>query len=1153
MLLFTHMTPSPLKIPALFFMRLQLQRLWQLLVIVAMVPGPLQAAGADTFTEQVQPYIRKYCVECHNAEETKGELDLTLFLTPADVIGNFRRWNTIVEFIEAGEMPPRESPQPTLEESNALSQAVHQILAAEAKKQAGDPGVVLPRRLSNTEYDLSVRDLTGVDIRPTKDFPADPAGGEGFDNTGESLGMSPNLLKKYLAAAQLVADHLVLRPTGISFAPYPVMSYNERRKLTEGALIRFYEEHTVRMRDYLEAAWRYRYRSPDQQGLSPEAFAVLHQLSGRYLSSVVNFFLELSSIPGAPAEMLASWEAVGQPPADGSLPESFMRFCDLVEEYRRQLTADEGELIRANAGNWPIGHLDFRARTAAARDKFDRSKFRASTLLRTGNVAAAPDDKTSESLKVSVRFESAFASESGLVLLKRPIFSRADNLPGNADEEVKQEVLTLRSVLEESNPAVASALNFGRHPDGSELDPDSLVIRTPMVLEFLISNEMRQRLNGRRLLIPVELEASSVNVGSVRVAQWMGPEAAAPAPGAAVILMSPDGERVRQLETFGSRFCSVFPNRFFYVDSGRGLAAGFHLVEGFFRDDQPLVTGVLTAEQNAELNRLWRELNFVTQSSETLLRGFVWFERSEREVLQDSRFDFLNADDPELIHDALLSRFEKVYMDKLGVRRSGDTLEAEVPDERHRMIRQFFSDVRAGLQQQSELTAVAEQEAMAGLRLLAQRAWRRRLTTPEEQTLQALYHQLRAEGQSVEQSVRGVVVGILMSPDFCYLYREPPNGTGAAPLSSPELASRLSYFLWSSLPDERLFQAAAEGRLAAEDELLQQTRRMLNDERVSAFAREFFGQWLRYRDYPVKDPINAQAFPGYDEPLRQAIFEEPTRFAADLIRRDGAVTELLTADRTFVNGRLAAHYGGLQDEQYQAILRERRQSLSNAGDGDITDELLKQEWHPVTGLKQSGRGGLLGMAVILTKNSAGERTSPVKRGFWSVHHLLGQHFPPPPADVPELPKSEKIADQTIRELLAAHVSDTQCALCHRHFDALGLAMEGFDAIGRARTTDSAGRKIDNVATLPNGNEAIGIPGLIDYVGQHRRDDFLRTLCRKFLGYALGRSVILSDQPLLDEMKAALERNEFRFSVLFETVVRSPQFRNQRSREFVTAR
>ncbi len=185
------------------------------------------------------------------------------------------------------------------------------------------------------------------------------------------------------------------------------------------------------------------------------------------------------------------------------------------------------------------------------------------------------------------------------------------------------------------------------------------------------------------------------------------------------------------------------------------------------------------------------------------------------------------------------------------------------------------------------------------------------------------------------------------------------------------------------------------------------------------------------------------------------------------------------------------------------------------------------------------------MAVTLTKNSAGERTSPVKRGFWTVHHLLGQHFPPPPANVPELPASEKVATATIRQLLAAHVSQSQCAMCHTHFDGLGLAMEGFDAIGRNRIEDSAGRKVDNVAMLPNGKTAAGLSGLIVYIDEHRRDDFVKTLCRKFLGYALGRSVELSDQPLLNQMQKSLEHNKYRFSVLFEEVVCSPQFRNAR--------
>jgi hypothetical protein len=312
---------------------------------------------------------------------------------------------------------------------------------------------------------------------------------------------------------------------------------------------------------------------------------------------------------------------------------------------------------------------------------------------------------------------------------------------------------------------------------------------------------------------------------------------------------------------------------------------------------------------------------------------------------------------------------------------------------------------------------------------------------------------------------------------------------------------------------------------------------MLQDERITAFAREFLGQWLRYRDYLSKDPINAAAFPGYDDQLREAIFEEPVQLATYLIQTDRPITDLLNSDMTFVNRALAKHYGGELERQY------REQVATSADD---------RAWHAVTGLKAAGRGGLFGMAVTLTKNSAGERTSPVKRGFWSVHHLLGQHFPPPPANVPELPKTEKGAERTIRELLAAHVADAQCAMCHKHFDSLGVAMEGFDPIGRSRTKDSAGRVIDNVAELPNGESATGIPGLIDYIEQHRGQDFVRTMCRKFLGYALGRSVKLSDQTLLEEMEQELEKNDNRFSVMFEVVVRSPQFRRQRGRDFVVA-
>ena len=307
---------------------------------------------------------------------------------------------------------------------------------------------------------------------------------------------------------------------------------------------------------------------------------------------------------------------------------------------------------------------------------------------------------------------------------------------------------------------------------------------------------------------------------------------------------------------------------------------------------------------------------------------------------------------------------------------------------------------------------------------------------------------------------------------------------------------------------------------------------MLKDTRINAFSREFFGQWLRYRDYLANDPVHAAAFPGYSDELRMAMFQEPERLITHLIQHDKPITSLLNSDETFVNRVLANHYGG-------EILKQYRTTAPNSED----------EWCRVSGLHAQGRGGLYGMAVILTKNSAGERTSPVKRGFWVSHHLLGQHFPPPPADVAELPSSEKDAPRTIRDLLAAHVADTKCAMCHKHFDSLGLAMESFDPIGRFRIMDGAGRAIEKVAEFPNGKRAEGIPGLIRYIEQERHQDFVRTLCRKFLGYALGRSVLLSDQPLLNEMEQLLAKNDDRFSVLFEAVILSPQFRNQRGRDF----
>jgi hypothetical protein len=784
------------------------------------------------------------------------------------------------------------------------------------------------------------------------------------------------------------------------------------------------------------------------------------------------------------------------------------------------LSAPNEQVIKSGAGNWPISHLDFRKKTAAARDKFDGRSLISETLLNVTKVTAPKDDESAKPVSVFIRIDPAFGAGDNFVIIKRPLFSDGGRMPKDETEEEKHHARSLRSVLEEFSPNLIESLGFGKHPSGGDIDPESLVVKAPTVIEIPLSVEIQKKLSGRNFLVTCQLDPEHSREGSVLVQHQVGNAPTRKFDPDAKHLIYRDSETANRLANSTAGFCSTFPNRFFHVDGVRGLAAGFHLVEGFFRDDQPLAQKVLSDDEIVELDRLWQELHFVTNSVETLLRGFVWFERSEREVLHDKRFDFLRAEDPQLVETELLLKFETVYLEKLA---------SDSSNPKHQLIREFFDQIRLGLKQHREETIVAEKQALADVQRFAEQAFRRPLHQRERESLLSLYQKLRDDGQNVEASIRGVVIAVLMSPEFCYHRFTRSPGEGISPLNDHDLASRLSLFLWSTIPDQELLVAANAGSLQNEDALIQQTGRMLKDEKIESFAREFFGQWLRYRDYLVKDPINAEAFPGYTDELRQAMFDEPVRLATHLIQTDRPITDLLNSDVTFVNGALAEHYGGDIEHQYR--------SASSQGD--------QQSWHRVNGLHDAGRGGLFGMAVILTKNSSGSRTSPVKRGFWSVHHLLGQHFPPPPADVPELPTTEKDAKATIRELLASHVSQAQCAMCHTHFDSLGLAMEGFDPLGKSRTQDRAGRKIDNVATLPNGETANGIPGLIQYVETHRRHDFVKTLCRKFLGYALGRSVELSDQPLLTKMEKSLEQNDFRFSILFEEVVRSPQFRNQR--------
>ncbi len=251
-------------------------------------------------------------------------------------------------------------------------------------------------------------------------------------------------------------------------------------------------------------------------------------------------------------------------------------------------------------------------------------------------------------------------------------------------------------------------------------------------------------------------------------------------------------------------------------------------------------------------------------------------------------------------------------------------------------------------------------------------------------------------------------------------------------------------------------------------------------------------------------------FPEFDDELRQAMFEEPIRFIVDVIQRDRSVLDFLYAQDTFANAALAAHY-----------------KIPINADGD--------RWEHIDNAAQYGRGGMLPMAVFLTKNSPGLRTSPVKRGYWVVRHLLGERIPPPPPNVPELPNDEsRLGELTLRETLARHREHESCAGCHQRIDSIGLVFEGFGPVGERRERDLGGHMVDTSASFPGAGQGEGVAGLKQYLREHRQEEFIDNLCRKLLSFALGRSLLLSDERLIGEMRSELAANEYRFGVLVES-------------------
>lgn len=404
------------------------------------------------------------------------------------------------------------------------------------------------------------------------------------------------------------------------------------------------------------------------------------------------------------------------------------------------------------------------------------------------------------------------------------------------------------------------------------------------------------------------------------------------------------------------------------------------------------------------------------------------------------------------------------------------------------------------------------------LQAFARRAWRRPVTPEELTRLADLAAAQRAGGASFPQSLKTALHAVLVSPQFLFrgeLQPDPDSPGVRRPVDEFALASRLSYFLWSSTPDDELLALAERGQLRRQQDA--QVRRMLRDPRAQALAENFAGQWLQLRNLELAAP-DRKAFPQCDDTLLPAMRRETELLFAHLLREDRSVLELLTADYTFANARLARHYGlsGLTGDDFQRV-----------------------------SLKGTPRAGVLTHASILTLTSNPNRTSPVKRGKWVLENLLATPPPPPPPDVPPLPENAPASTAvSLRERLREHVANPGCAACHVRMDPIGLAFEHFDALGGWREQDD-GVPVDVAVQLASGERLTGVDGLRTLLVKQRQPQFIRCVADRMLTYALGRGLEWYDECALDEIATATRRQGDKFSALILAIVRSTPFQMRR--------
>ena len=643
---------------------------------------------------------------------------------------------------------------------------------------------------------------------------------------------------------------------------------------------------------------------------------------------------------------------------------------------------------------------------------------------------------------------------------------------GDGPPLIFSEHAELRAAIEQ-----VSGLQFGQHPLGRPVPRSALVTAAGaeivIDLKSLPESLLKSLVLPRFLRADVSLDEASPETATVQAfliaATGGGGNLAEPV--AAATLDDPRAAQITHPRVAAERarpaeeFRALFPPAVLFEPIIPRDAQGSVFL--YRREDGPLRQLMLDDSGRAEIDRLWSELEFVSQQALAT----------------------------PIAYEGLVQYYRK-------------------PNDGARIMFFYIQEFREQIKREEAAfvaaQAAAEPAHLDALLGFAARAWRRPLDENEREAIVASYQADRNDGMQHDPAFRAALARVLSSPWFLYRVEQPGSGPRWQPVSGDELATRLSFLLWDSIPDEEL--RANSARLHEPAVMESQLRRMLKDGRMRGMAAEFGARWLGVRDFASNHGRSLQHFPEFTPALRDALAEEPVRYFEDLLVNDRPVADVIAADAVVINDVLATHYG--------------------------IPGISGPEWRRVEHVSGFGRGGFIGFGAVIAKQSAAARTSPIKRGAWIVQ-MLGERLPKVPPDVPPLPETPP-AGLSVREITERHRQDSKCAGCHVRIDPYGMTMERFDAIGRLRPSSEL-KPGDTKGILRDGTEIDDIAGLRNYLAGPRRDDLLRLLARKLTGYALGRAVMTSDRKLVDEVTQTMTSGG-RWSDALLVIVQSDQFR-----------